>query len=90
MSRKCKRLIFYFLRSKPGAAAMSTFFSNTIIGMDSKGYGSLLGQVSFTCSRVSLRHLSHEFTLVNPRSRYMSSSFQLIGHPCTRKRTILY
>lgn len=57
---------------------MSTFFSNTIIGMDSQGYGSLLGKVSFTCSRVSMRPSGHELILVNPRSRFMS--FQLSAH----------
>lgn len=42
---------------------MSTWFSNICIGMDPEGYGALLGEVSFTCSRVSrLRH--HEADLL--------------------------
>ncbi|KUJ19918.1 PLP-dependent transferase [Mollisia scopiformis] len=39
--------------SKPGAAAMSTWLSNTCIGMGVEGYGALLGEVTFTCSRFS-------------------------------------
>lgn len=38
--------------SKPGAAAMSTWLSNQTIGLDPDGYGKLLGQASFTSSRV--------------------------------------
>lgn len=37
--------------SKPGAAAMSTWLSNKCIGMGPEGYGALLGEVTFTCSR---------------------------------------
>ncbi|KAK0123880.1 hypothetical protein ONS95_008875 [Cadophora gregata] len=37
--------------SKPGAAAMSTWLSNKCIGMGPDGYGALLGEVTFTCSR---------------------------------------
>ncbi|CZS94233.1 uncharacterized protein RAG0_04293 [Rhynchosporium agropyri] len=37
--------------SKPGAAAMSTWLSNKCIGMGPNGYGALLGEVTFTCSR---------------------------------------
>jgi len=43
--------------SKPGAAAMSTWLSNKCIGMGPDGYGALLGEVTFTCSRVSKSHL---------------------------------
>ena len=39
--------------SKPGAAAMATWFSNRCIGLDYNGYGKLLGEVSFTCSRLA-------------------------------------
>ena len=38
--------------SKPGASAMSTYLSNVCIGLTPEGYGSLLGEVTFTCSRV--------------------------------------
>ncbi|OHE97321.1 hypothetical protein CORC01_07376 [Colletotrichum orchidophilum] len=39
--------------SKPGASAVSTWLSNRTIGLDSKGYGALLGEVTWTCSRLS-------------------------------------
>jgi len=39
--------------SKPGASAVSTFLSNKCIGLEPEGYGALLGEVTFTCSRVS-------------------------------------
>src|SRR6186713_710785 len=42
--------------SKPGAAAMSTYLSNKCIGLNQEGYGALLAEVTFTCSRVSLFH----------------------------------
>ena len=34
---------------------MSTWLSNATIGLDPEGYGALLGEVTFTCSRVGLR-----------------------------------
>ncbi|KAE8153919.1 pyridoxal phosphate-dependent transferase [Aspergillus avenaceus] len=39
--------------SKPGAAAMSTWLSNKCIGLHPDGYGALLSEVSFTCTRLS-------------------------------------
>ena len=45
--------VFGIEGSKPGAAVMSTWFSNVCIGMGPDGYGTLLGEVSFTCSRLS-------------------------------------
>ncbi|KAK1640741.1 pyridoxal-dependent decarboxylase domain protein [Colletotrichum phormii] len=39
--------------SKPGASAVSTWLSNRTIGLDAKGYGALLGEVTWTCSRLS-------------------------------------
>ncbi|TEA15040.1 Aspartate 1-decarboxylase [Colletotrichum sidae] len=39
--------------SKPGASAVSTWLSNRTIGLDQKGYGSLLSEVTWTCSRLS-------------------------------------
>ena len=39
--------------SKPGASAMATWFSNKCIGLGPDGYGKLLGEVTFTCSRMS-------------------------------------
>ncbi|KAF3760257.1 hypothetical protein M406DRAFT_85607 [Cryphonectria parasitica EP155] len=39
--------------SKPGASAVSTYMANACIGLDEKGYGALLGEVSFTCGRLA-------------------------------------
>lgn len=40
--------------SKPGAAAMSIWLSNKCIGLNPQGYGALLSEVSFTCTRVGI------------------------------------
>ena len=45
--------IFGVEGSKPGASAMSTWFSNACIGLGPDGYGKLLSEVTFTCSRMS-------------------------------------
>ena len=45
--------VFGIEGSKPGAAVMSTWFSNACIGLNSDGYGKLLSEVTFTCSRLS-------------------------------------
>lgn len=45
--------IFGIEGSKPGASAMSIWFSNACIGLGPDGYGKLLGEVTFTCSRFS-------------------------------------
>ena len=45
--------IFGVEGSKPGASAMATWFSNKCIGLGPDGYGKLLGEVTFTCSRMS-------------------------------------
>ena len=45
--------VFGIEGSKPGAAVMSTWFSNACIGLNPDGYGKLLGEVTFTCSRLS-------------------------------------
>ena len=45
--------VFGIEGSKPGASVMSTWFSNVCIGVGPDGYGKLLGEVSFTCSRLS-------------------------------------
>jgi glutamate/tyrosine decarboxylase-like PLP-dependent enzyme len=39
--------------SKPGASAMSTWLSNKTIGLDQQGYGALLSEVTWTCTRLS-------------------------------------
>lgn len=45
--------VFGIEGSKPGASVMSTWFSNACIGMGPNGYGKLLSEVTFTCSRLS-------------------------------------
>ena len=45
--------VFGIEGSKPGAAVMSTWFSNACIGLGPDGYGKLLSEVTFTCSRLS-------------------------------------
>ncbi|KAF3001603.1 hypothetical protein E8E14_005800 [Neopestalotiopsis sp. 37M] len=39
--------------SKPGAAAVSTWLSNKTIGLNQQGYGALLSEVTWTCTRLS-------------------------------------
>ncbi|KAK6080365.1 pyridoxal-dependent decarboxylase domain protein [Seiridium cupressi] len=39
--------------SKPGAAAVSAWLSNKTIGLNQQGYGALLSEVTWTCTRLS-------------------------------------
>ncbi|KAL5000011.1 pyridoxal-dependent decarboxylase conserved domain protein [Aspergillus recurvatus] len=39
--------------SKPGAAAMATWLANECIGLDENGYGALLSEATFTCTRLA-------------------------------------
>ncbi|KAI0205736.1 pyridoxal-dependent decarboxylase domain-containing protein [Astrocystis sublimbata] len=39
--------------SKPGASAMSAWLANKTIGLNQQGYGSLLSEVTWTCTRLS-------------------------------------
>lgn len=39
--------------SKPGAAASAVFLHHAVVGLHKEGHGMLLGEVSFTCRRVS-------------------------------------
>ncbi|KPM44453.1 hypothetical protein AK830_g2118 [Neonectria ditissima] len=47
--------------SKPGASAMSAWFSNQTIGLNHRGYGMLLGEATFTSARLS----AHYATMIN-------------------------
>ncbi|RDW92952.1 uncharacterized protein DSM5745_00274 [Aspergillus mulundensis] len=38
---------------KPGAAAMATWLANECIGLDQNGYGALLSEATFTCTRLA-------------------------------------
>ncbi|GES66446.1 pyridoxal-dependent decarboxylase domain protein [Aspergillus terreus] len=42
--------------SKPGASGMATWFSNQVIGLNTTGYGRLLGEASFTSARLSAHY----------------------------------
>ncbi|KAG5802484.1 hypothetical protein H9Q74_012859, partial [Fusarium xylarioides] len=46
---------------KPGASAMSAWFSNSTIGLNHHGYGKLLGEATFTSARLS----AHYATMIN-------------------------
>ncbi|CAH0051282.1 unnamed protein product [Clonostachys solani] len=39
--------------SKPGASAVSTWLANKTIGLTQDGYGALLGEVTWTCTRLA-------------------------------------
>ncbi|KAL4884024.1 pyridoxal-dependent decarboxylase conserved domain protein [Aspergillus karnatakaensis] len=39
--------------SKPGAAAMAIWLANECIGLDQNGYGALLSEATFTCTRLA-------------------------------------
>lgn len=39
--------------SKPGAAAVACYLHNTVVGLHKQGHGGLLGEVAFTCRRLS-------------------------------------
>ena len=45
--------VFGIEGSKPGASVMATWFSNQCIGLGLDGYGKVLSEVTFTCSRLS-------------------------------------
>ncbi|CAG8618746.1 17081_t:CDS:2, partial [Racocetra fulgida] len=38
--------------SKPGAAPVAAWLSHDVIGLHQRGYGALLGQATFTCSKI--------------------------------------
>lgn len=41
--------------SKPGASAVATWLTHETLGLDAHGYGRLLGEAVFTCTKVSQR-----------------------------------
>ncbi|KAL8827771.1 MAG: hypothetical protein Q9170_006883, partial [Blastenia crenularia] len=65
--------------SKPGASAMSTWLANRCIGMDTNGYGALLGEVCFTISRLS----AHWAAMSTDSSSYICVPLNLL--PAERK-----
>lgn len=44
------------LSSKPGAPAAAAYLHHAVVGLHKEGHGMLLGEVSFTCSRVRVFH----------------------------------
>ena len=45
--------VFGIEGSKPGAAVMAIYFANRCIGLGPDGYGKVLSEVTFTCSRLA-------------------------------------
>lgn len=41
--------------SKPGASAVATWLTHKTLGLHEHGYGRLLGEAVFTCTKVSQR-----------------------------------
>lgn len=39
--------------SKPGASAVATWLTHKTLGLNKSGYGRLLGEAVFTCTKVS-------------------------------------
>ncbi|KAK7992840.1 pyridoxal-dependent decarboxylase domain protein [Apiospora saccharicola] len=60
--------------SKPGAAAMSTWLANKTIGLNPEGYGALLGEVTWTCTRLSAEWAS----LTNSQSPFVCVPFNML------------
>ncbi|KAK8085300.1 pyridoxal-dependent decarboxylase conserved domain protein [Apiospora hydei] len=60
--------------SKPGAAAMSTWLANKTIGLNPEGYGALLGEVTWTCTRLSAEWAS----LTTPQSPFTCVPFNML------------
>ncbi|KAJ3580316.1 hypothetical protein NPX13_g248 [Xylaria arbuscula] len=60
--------------SKPGAAAMSTWLANKMIGLNPEGYGSLLGEVTWTCTRLSAEWAS----LTDTNSPFICVPFNML------------
>ncbi|KAI3328115.1 pyridoxal-dependent decarboxylase domain-containing protein [Xylariaceae sp. AK1471] len=60
--------------SKPGASAMSAWLANKTIGLDQKGYGALLGEVTWTCTRLSAEWAA----LTNASSPFICVPFNML------------
>ncbi|KAI1630536.1 pyridoxal-dependent decarboxylase domain protein [Biscogniauxia mediterranea] len=60
--------------SKPGASAVSAWLSNATIGLDQEGYGALLGEVTWTCSRLSAEWAA----LTNSESPFICVPFNML------------
>ncbi|KAI1110545.1 pyridoxal-dependent decarboxylase domain-containing protein [Nemania sp. NC0429] len=60
--------------SKPGASAVSTWLSNKTIGLTQEGYGSLLGEVTWTCTRLSAEWAA----LTDTKSSFICVPFNML------------
>ncbi|KAF4616928.1 hypothetical protein D9613_008569 [Agrocybe pediades] len=57
--------------SKPGAAAAAVYLHHVVVGLHKGGHGSLLGEVCFSCARIS----AHWAAMSNESSRYLVVPF---------------
>jgi hypothetical protein len=73
--------------SKPGAAALSTWLSNKIIGLNPTGYGMLLGQAAFTSAIVCCcwRYLQER-----ANKHQLSAHYATMGHTPIESETNKY
>ncbi|KAH8099817.1 pyridoxal phosphate-dependent transferase [Cristinia sonorae] len=60
--------------SKPGAAPVATWFSHQIIGLDTKGYGQLLGETLFS----AVRMYAHLATMSTSTSEFIVRPLNLL------------
>ncbi|KAL9610984.1 MAG: hypothetical protein Q9167_004329 [Letrouitia subvulpina] len=60
--------------SKPGAAPVAAFLSHEVIGLNPKGYGTLLGEATFTCTML----YSHWATITNDTSELVVVPFNML------------
>ncbi|KAM0351848.1 hypothetical protein ACHAPU_002361 [Fusarium lateritium] len=77
--------------SKPGASAMSTWFSHQTIGLNHNGYGKLLGEATFTSARLSAHYatmINKDFICVpfNMLSAENNGSRQFLSKPVEKQR----
>jgi len=69
--------------SKPGAAAVGTYLSHEVIGLNYKGYGALLGEATFSCTRVT-NSSPHDYK--NSRSHtFIKIALLPLGHHDRRR-----
>ncbi|KAL9032331.1 MAG: hypothetical protein Q9214_008014, partial [Letrouitia sp. 1 TL-2023] len=60
--------------SKPGAAPVAAFLSHEVIGLDTKGYGTLLGEATFTSTML----YSHWATMTDDTSELVVVPFNML------------
>ncbi|CAG8544963.1 22226_t:CDS:2 [Gigaspora margarita] len=60
--------------SKPGAAPVAAWLSHDVIGLHQKGYGALLGQATFTCSKI----YCHWATMSTDKDNFIVVPFNML------------